>query len=255
MSEHKYTPGRIVWRELVTDDREKAKRYYGELLNWKFEAVPMGPAGEYTMIKVGDKAIGGLMEKHAEMKAMNLPSHWMSYVSVDDVDAAANAAKASGGKVLHGPSDIPNVGRFAVLADGDGAAITAFRSAMGDPTTGRPGLSEFCWETLSTKDIDRASAFYGKVFGWKATTFQGMTTFGVGEGMENQVADAQLAEGPVPPNWLTFAVVEKNDTATARAGKLGGQVMMPAMDIPNIGRISVITDDQGAAIGLFQPSM
>lgn len=254
MSEVKYTPGRVVWRELATKDAEKAKRFYGELFNWRFESADMGTF-QYTMIKAGEKSVGGIMPMHGEMLKNNLPSHWMAYVSVNDVDAAANAAKASGGSVAHGPSDIPHVGRFAVLLDPDHAAISAFKSTMGDPPVGRPNLGEFCWETLSTKDIDRAKQFYSKVLGWKSTTFQGMTTFGVGEGMENQVADAQLAQGPVPPNWLSFVVVQNNDDWTKRAAKLGGNVMMPGMDIPNIGRISVITDDQGAALGLFQPSM
>lgn len=250
MANVQYTPGRMVWRELATKDVAKAKRFYGELFGWTFEDRSMGPAGMYTIVNANGAGRGGLMAMHGEMAQM--PSHWMVYVSVKDVDAAAKAAKDAGGTVGYGPQDIPEVGRFATILDPDGAAITAFKSGMGDPAVAMPGKGEFCWETLSTKDIEGAKRFYGKVFGWKAGDFGGMPVFGVGDGMENQVADVQLAQGPVPPHWLTFVVVPKVDDAAAHASKLGGQVMMPGMDIPNVGRIAVITDDQGAAIGLFQ---
>lgn len=252
MAETKYTPGRIVWRESSTKDVEKAKRFYGELFGWSYEAYEMGPNGTYWIVKKGAKSVGGMMAITADMP---MPPSWMSYVSVSDVDAAADAAKGAGGKVAHGPADIPSIGRFAVILDADGAAITAFKSAMGDPEVARPSAGEFCWETLTTKDVARAQQFYAKVFGWKPGQGVGMPTFGVGDRMEDQVADVQLAQGPVPPHWLTFVVVEKVDASAARAAQLGGKVMMPGMDIPSIGRIAVITDDQGAAIGLYQPAM
>lgn len=253
MANVQYTPGRMVWRELATKDVAKAKRFYGELFGWTFEDRSMGPAGTYTMVNANGAGRGGIMQMHGEMAQM--PSHWAVYVSVKDVDAAAKAAKDAGGTVGYGPQDIPDVGRFAVVLDPDGASICAFKSGMGDPAPAMPGTGEFCWETLSTKDIEGAKRFYAKVFGWKVGEFGGMPVFGVAEGMENQVADVQLAQGPVPPNWLTFVAVENLDASASRAQKLGGQVMMPAMDVPGVGRIAVITDDQSAAIGLFQPSM
>jgi predicted enzyme related to lactoylglutathione lyase len=252
MSNHEYTPGRVVWRELSTKDLEKAKRFYTELFGWSYDAQDMGAMGQYLMIRVGERNVGGIMQQHGDMTA--LPSHWMSYVSVADVDAAANAARANGGTVAHGPTDIPDVGRFAVIVDADGAVISAFKSKMGDPAAGRPNLGEFCWETLTTKDGARAKQFYSKVMGWQSSSYQGMDTFGLGEGMEKQIADIHLAQGPVPPNWLTFVAVADADAVMKRAGALGGQVAMPGMDIPTIGRIGVILDDQGAALGIFQPA-
>lgn len=252
MAETKQTPGRMVWRESSTKDVEKTKRFYGDLFGWSYEPYDMGPNGTYWMIKNGGKSVGGMMAMTGEMQ---MPPHWMSYVSVSDVDAAAKAATNAGGRVAYGPADIPNVGRFAVVLDPDGAAITAFKPMGGDGDGGRPSVGEFCWETLSTKDVARAQQFYTKVFGWKAGQGVNMPTFGVGDRMEDQVADVQLAQGPVPPNWLTYVVVQNADASAARAAELGGKVMMPGMDIPTIGRIAVITDDQGAALGLFQPAM
>jgi predicted enzyme related to lactoylglutathione lyase len=253
MSDAKYTPGRVVWRELATRDVEAAKGFYGELVGWTFKAVDMGPSGTYTMIQAGERQIGGMMTMP---KDAPFPPHWMSYVSVKDVDAAAKTWESGGGKVGFGPQDIPNVGRFATLMDPWGAAITAFKSGMGDPEVGMPKPGEFCWETLSTPDEAKAVALYTKTFGW--TTQQGPagtgTVFAVGDRMEDTVADVQKAEG-MPPSWMTYVVVENADTARDRAAKLGAKVVVPLIEIPKIGRISFIADPTGGHIGLFQPQM
>lgn len=246
--------GRVLWRETMTKDLEKAKRFYGGLFGWAFEDFPGGdPKDPYPMIKVSGKTVGGMM---AMKPGMQMPCYWTSYVSVADVDGSCAAAKAHGGSVPWGPVDIPNVGRMAMVAAGDGACLSIMKAAGPDdmPAGGRPGVGEFCWETLSAKDVDEAKAFWTKVVpSWKAAAgANGIPTFAVGEGMENQIADVQPARN-MPPNWFTYVVVEKIEPALAQAEKLGGKTMMPAMAIPNVGRIAGITDDQGAALGLFEP--
>ncbi|MEZ4223232.1 MAG: VOC family protein [Polyangiaceae bacterium] len=244
------TIGRVVWRECMTKDVNKAKGFYGELFGWKFDEMKM-EGMTYNMIKAGDNAIGGLMALPADVPA---PPHFASYVSVKDVDAAANAAKANGGQVLHGPMDVPNMGRFAILADSDMAVIAAWKSAQGDgEMPERPGLHTFCWETLSTKDVAKSKAFYAAVFGWKTESGPGgAEVFTAEAGL--QVADIQKAEG-MPPNWLTYVVIEKLEAARDKAEKLGAKVLMPLIDVPQVGRIAVIADNQGAVLGLFEPGM
>lgn len=256
MTDKSYWLGRVVWREAVTKDLAKAKAFYGGLFGWAFKDMDMGPMGTYGLVQVGEKQIGGMMKQPPEMAA--IPAHWMSYVAVTDVDASAAAAKSGGGQVPWGPTDIPNVGRMATVLGFDGAALSVMKPTGPEqaPPTGRPNVGEFCWETLTTADVDRAKKFWTAVIpAWKTFTGGGMPTFGVAEGMEGQVADIQAAKGPVPANWLTFVVVTKLETTTEKVAKLGGRVMMPGIEIPNIGRIAVIVDDQGAAIGLFEPNM
>ncbi|MEI8254033.1 MAG: hypothetical protein WCJ30_00005, partial [Deltaproteobacteria bacterium] len=231
---------------------EKAKAFYAALFGWTFQDMDMGPGGKYRIIQLGGTGIGGIMKQPPGME--NVPSHWLSYVSVPDVDASCAAAKGGGGQVPWGPVDVEGVGRMATVCAFDGATISVMRpTPRGDaPPAGRPKAGEFCWETLSTADVDRAKTFWTSVMPWKTSTGGGMATFAVGEGMDNQVADIQTARGPVPPNWLTFVVVDRIEPAAEKATKLGGKVMMPAMAIPTIGRIAVILDDQGAALGLFE---
>jgi hypothetical protein len=245
--------GRVLWRETMTKDLEKAKRFYGGLFGWSFENFAGGdPNDPYPMIKVSGKTVGGMM---AMKPGMSMPCYWTSYVSVADVDASCGAAKAGGGAVPWGPVDIPSVGRMAMVAGKDGACLSIMK-AEGDGMApgGRPGVGEFCWETLSAANVDEAKTFWTKVVpSWKAAAgINGVLTFAVGEGMENQVADIQPAKNG-PPNWFTYVVVEKIEPALAKAEKLGGKTMMPAMAIPSVGRIAGIMDDQGAALGLFEP--
>lgn len=243
--------GRFIWRESMSQNAAKTKAFYGGLFGWKFEDMSMPGMGTYTIIKNGDTGIGGIMQFRPDQA--QVPTHWASYVSVADVDAAIATANKLGGKAHWGPIDVPNTGRMAGIMGFDGAALAVMKPTGPDqPREPRPPVGSFCWETLSTADMDRARTFWTAVTGWKASTGAGMPTFSVGDGMENQVADIQKAQAPVPPNWLTFVVVAKIEPACEKAQKLGGKVMMPAMAIPTVGRIAVILDDQGAAIGLFE---
>ncbi len=252
MADEQLRFGRVIWREQMTKSVEKAKAFYSALFGWTFNDMDMGPDGTYPVIQAGGKGIGGLMKQPPGME--QIPAHWASYVSVPDVDASCAAAKKGGGTVPWGPIDIPTVGRMATVTGFDGAVICVMRpTPQGESAApGRPKAGEFCWETLSTADVDRAKTFWTRVMPWKTSTGAGMATFSVGDGMENQVADIQKAQGPVPPNWLTYVVVDRIEPAAEKATKLGGRVLMPAMAIPSIGRIAVIADDQGAAIGLFE---
>lgn len=245
-----YTNGRFVWRELMTSDVDAAKKFYGELFGWSFKASEM-PGFTYTMISAGEKGIGGMMALDAKMP---VPPHWSSYLSVADVDATVAKAKAAGGQIQVPPTDIPNVGRFAVIADPTGASSAPFHSTMGDPPVAMPKLGEFCWESLVTTDIAKAQAFYKEVYGWTVGDGGGMPTFGVGEGMDKQVASIVAAPPGVPSHWATYAVVEKLATARDRAKKLGGSVLVEEIDVPGIGKFAVLQDPQKAVLCAFEPA-
>ena len=113
--------GEFCWNELMTRDTEKAGNFYKELIGWSLNDSAM-PGMDYTMLKSGEKDCGGMMKMPADVPEQ-VPSHWMAYITVDNVDEAAEKAKALGGQVLVGPQDIPNVGRFCVITDPTGAAV------------------------------------------------------------------------------------------------------------------------------------
>jgi hypothetical protein len=111
--------GMFCWFELMTSDQPAAAGFYSELFGWKFEKSPHG--GNYTLIKVGDRPAGGMMDKPPQCTAPS--AAWGLYISVASADETAAKVRKLGGKVFAGPEDIPGVGRYAVLEDPQGAVF------------------------------------------------------------------------------------------------------------------------------------
>lgn len=125
MSDNKPAHGTFCWNELVTRDTAAAKKFYSELIGW--EAADSGmPGMDYTMFKAGGKEAGGMMAMPAEVPA-EVPSHWMSYITVDEVDSLVDKVKNLGGTILYGPEDVPNVGRFVTIQDPTGAVVSLIK--------------------------------------------------------------------------------------------------------------------------------
>ena len=122
MDENFKQHGAFSWCELMTTDVAGAKLFYAKLFGWDTEDMTM-PGMNYTVVKAGAKGIGGIMSIPKE--ASGTPPMWSTYVTVDDVDATARSAVQLGGKLHMPPRDIPNVGRFCVIQDPQGAVICA----------------------------------------------------------------------------------------------------------------------------------
>ncbi len=114
--------GAFCWNELATTDLESAQSFYKTLLGWEIkESSASGGGMVYNEIVVGGQSVGGLFQMGPEFG--EIPSHWMAYVAVDDVDAKARQVWELGGKVCVPPTDIPKVGRFCVVNDPTGATL------------------------------------------------------------------------------------------------------------------------------------
>jgi hypothetical protein len=246
MAEQALKAGKFVWRDLATDDVDGARRFYGELLGWKFEGMP-GEHGTYWIASRKEGQVGGIMAKPA---GMEMPSVWSSYVLVDDVDACAARAKAAGGTVIRPPADIPQVGRFAVIADPQGAVLLPFRPLPGQnqaPPT--PGPGDFCWESLVTTDPKAGIAFWSKVIPFGVDKGPaGIAVFTAGD----PVADISQARPGERAHWGTHVAVADVQATRDRAAALGGKVLVPGVPIPDVGTMVVIADPGGAVLGLFQ---
>ena len=113
-----------------------------------------------------------------------------------------------------------------------------------------------CWIDLATSDPDRSRAFYTELFGWTAASageeYGGYFNFSTGE---HQVAGGMGIDpqSGMPEAWMTYLAVEDAEATTAAAAEHGGQVMVPAMDVMELGRMAIVTDPGGAAIGIWQP--
>ncbi len=120
MTEAMKLHGAFSWNELMTNDVAGAKAFYSELLGWNLTDMASS-LGDYTMAKAGDTEVAGIMATPRE--AGGMPPAWGAYVTVDDVDAMPSRVESLGGKVLVPPQDIPDVGRFVVIQDPQGATL------------------------------------------------------------------------------------------------------------------------------------
>jgi predicted enzyme related to lactoylglutathione lyase len=117
--------GAFGWNELGTRDTGAAKEFYGAVFGWEADDQDMGEMGTYTIWKVGDAMVGGMLDITGRVPD-EVPAHWLVYFTVEDADAAVERVKAGGGDLRFGPTDIP-VGRFAVVADQFGAAFAVMQ--------------------------------------------------------------------------------------------------------------------------------
>ncbi len=112
--------GAFSWNELMTNDVPGAKHFYSELLGWSLSDME-SINGTYTMARAGETEVAGIMATPPE--AQGMPPVWGAYVTVDDVDAMPARVEALGGKTILSPQDIPDVGRFMVMQDPQGAVL------------------------------------------------------------------------------------------------------------------------------------
>jgi predicted enzyme related to lactoylglutathione lyase len=120
MEERLLKHGMFSWNELMSTDGAGARKFYEQLLGWKFTEFPM-EGMSYWVIKAGDEEIGGIMNIPPE--PAGIPPHWGAYVTVDNVDASAIKAHELGGRIIVPPTNIPEVGRFCVFHDPQGAVL------------------------------------------------------------------------------------------------------------------------------------
>jgi len=253
MSENR---GRFVWYDLMTTDPDAAQSFYTKLIGWGTQ-VWDGPM-PYTMWTNEDTPLGGVMALPDEAKQAGAPPHWLAYIYTSDVDGTVAKAEENQAKVLVPAQDIPKVGRFAVIADPQGAAFAVYTPATDTPANpGPPAIGEYSWHELNTSDHENAWGFYETLFGWKKTdtmdmgemgTYQMYTTAG-GEiplgGMFNKPK-----EMPGPPFWLYYVRVDDVHKSVEKVKELGGQVLNGPMEVPGGDHVAQCMDPQGAAFAL-----
>jgi predicted enzyme related to lactoylglutathione lyase len=246
--------GRFVWQELMTEDTAAASAFYTKLLGWHAKGSGGDPA--YTEFHAGPTAVGGMMKTPDSAKAMGAKPMWMPYIGVDQVDSSVKQIEGLGGKVVRPASDIPNVGRFAVVTDPQGAVFAVFTSSTPPmPRSGPPKPGEFSWNELATTDQEAAIGFYGKVFGWEALFRHDMGPMGTylifgADGVQyGGMFKMSPHHGP-HPFWLPYAAVADADASAKVVTASGGRIVNGPMDVPGEGRIAQLTDPAGVLFAI-----
>ncbi len=246
--------GGFIWYELMTNDVAQAEAFYTRVVGWNAADADM-PGTKYIFLKAGERQVAGIMDMLSQAAAA--PACWMSYILTSDVDGMAERVKQSGGVVHRPPADIPGVGRFAVVADPQGASFMLFRgdgTPAPDLAPGTPGA--IGWHELHARDWQAALSFYQGLFGWEKArssdmgpvgTYQTFNVGGVWTGGMFNDASARTAY------WLLYFSVEDIDAAVARIAEAGGKRLQGPIQVPGGSWVVEATDSQGGSFALMGP--
>lgn len=243
--------GKFVWRDLMTDDPALVKPFYAALLGWEYvETRSLGRP--YTLIRSGGQFIAGIAQGQRRLPHEG-NAQWLSFLSVADVDRAAQATAAAGGNVLLAPFDVPRVGRAAVVADPQGAPLGLLRASFGDPAdTPEPVLHRFLWTEALVRDPVAAARFYADLAGFEILVHDhGDKPFRVLKAAGRERAGVmRMPFANMNPTWLPAVMVADPAASAQRAAALGGRVLVtPRMDV-RAGSVALIADPGGAVLAL-----
>ena len=248
---------RFVWYELMTSDPDAAEGFYRAVVGWRMADAGQ-PGMRYTILSAGDRGMGGLMALPAEACEAGARPGWLGYIGVPDTDGAAKRIVEAGGAIHRGPDDIPNVGRFAVVADPGGAVFLLLtplprEDAPPPPPPNTPGLVGW-HELYSGIGQEAAFGFYSGQFGWETAELMDMGPMGKYRilGIDGVPMGAMMDKpANVPASaWGFYFNVDGIDAAVDRIEANGGQVLMGPHEVPGGSWIVQAVDPQGAAFAL-----
>lgn len=244
--------GNFAWHELMTTDAPAARAFYTHVVGWTAQDGGMQDVA-YTLLLAGDVMAAGLMALPPQ--AAGAPPGWMGYVEVADVDATAAQATTLGGTVHLPPHDIPTIGRFAVIADPQGAVIALFHPE-GTPPPPPPMMApgSVGWNELMATDMPTVWTFYAAMFGWTKGEAMDMGPMGTYQlfAANGTVCGGMMtrpAETP-GPYWAYYFTVPDIDAAAARATAAGGTIVMGPVQVPGGAWVIQGLDPQGALFAL-----
>lgn len=252
-----HAPGTFCWPELATSDQDAAKKFYSTVFGWQFTDADMGPDMTYTIFTLGGKDVAALYTLQPDMVKNGVPPNWGAYIAVENADQATETAKRLGATVLQGPFDVMEHGRMSVLQDPQGATFCVWQAKknIGVGVLKEPG--SLAWMQLNAKDPASAKKFYPELLGWKVQDDPMPEVMGGGFYTTWLKSDGPAGgmmqlpkEAPAPSHWLSYFAVTNVDATVATATSLSAKTYVPPMDIPGMGRFSVLADPQGAAFAV-----
>jgi uncharacterized protein len=248
-----YTPGTFCWVDLVVENQDAAKAFYSGMFGWDYEDFPTPDGSVYSVARIDGQAVAAVVP----LPDPSMPPHWNCYVSVEDADAVAGRAAELGATIVLPAGDVGDSGRVAILQDPQGAILSLWQPGrhVGAGVVNVPGA--LTWNDLLSPDVEASAAFYRELFGWDIGEIPGA------EGQYWSIANGDIKNGgvmPLPPGghpaWNLYFAVADTEATLARAGELGGQVVMGPMEVPT-GRFAIIRDPQNAVFsvvdGEFDP--
>lgn len=244
-----YAAGTPCWVDLMAKDQRAALDFYKDLFGWSGEP---GPAefGGYAMMEKNGRPVCGIGPAMAPEGMPEPPHVWTTYLASDDAQASADMITKAGGTVMVPPMDVGTQGVMTIASDPTGAVfgVWGHRDFFGATLVNEPGA--LTWNECNTRDVPAASAFYEAAFGITTTPMEGMADYYAINVGGRMVGGMQPMAGKfpdeVPAHWMAWFSVDDVDSTADAAVKAGGNIVVPPMDIPGVGRMAGLQDPWGA---------
>ncbi len=250
---------RFIWYELMTPDQDAAIRFYSAVIGWTAadheNSQLLGM--RYVVLSAGDRGVGGIFQLDQKMLDGGARPGWLGYINVADTDAQARRIADAGGVVHIPPGDIPNVGRFAMVADPAGAAFYLMTPLPEEepPAVNSETAGHVSWRELySSIGQEKAFAFYSGQFAWE--TYESMDMGAMGKyrifGRDGVPMGGMMDKPEMVPAsaWAFYINVDGIDAAVERVKANGGQLLMGPKGVPGGSWIIQGLDPQGANFAL-----
>jgi predicted enzyme related to lactoylglutathione lyase len=246
--------GRFLWHDLMTTDQGAAGEFYKKVTGWTTQ--PFDADSDYSLWVTPGGPRGGSTVLSEDAQSAGTPPHWLVHIGTPDIESTVENAKRLGGRVITEISDIPEVGRYAVLADPQGAVFGVYQPASADgeaPT----GVGDFSWHELATTDQEAAWSFYNELFGWAEEGRHDMGPMGTyqlfGQGGKQVGGIYTLSsDTSASPHWLCYVNVASAAEAAEAAKAAGGQVVNGPMEVPGGDWVAQVIDPQGAVFAVHE---
>jgi predicted enzyme related to lactoylglutathione lyase len=249
-------PCNFVWYELICTETAVAKRFYSDLAGWSAQDKPLLD-GTYSVMSAATLGIAGIVALPPARRTAGAPLGWVGYVHCSNVDETVQRLQSLGGSLRQAPADIPATGRFAIVADPQGAQFHLFTPIRHGGQRSRTHSGHVGWHELHTSDWPRALEFYQAMFDWQCGERVDMGEQGVYQVFNiGGTAVGGMMNSPVAattPRWLFYIVVADIDTASAGVSAGGGKVLLGPHRVPGGAWIIQGTDPQGAWFALMGP--
>ncbi|HEV8015927.1 MAG TPA: VOC family protein [Stellaceae bacterium] len=249
--------GKFIWYDVMTTEPKQGAAFYSHVVGWEAQDFPMSDGSTYTVFRKGPVMVAGLMAIPDEMLKAGMKPCWSGYIAVDDVDAHAKRITEAGGTIQRPPTDIPNVGRFAVAADQGGAVFLIFKPSTDETPVPHEMMApgRIGWHELNAGDLDREFGFYAKLFGWTKDQAMDMGPMGTYQifAIGGAPSGGMMKRPPQVPVscWNYYIGVGSVEAAAARIKERGGQVVMGPQEVPGGAWIVQARDPQGSPFALI----
>jgi hypothetical protein len=246
-------PGKFVWADLFTTDPVAATKFYSGLFGWTANIITQNGKA-YTVFSNGSRPVAGLAPRPPSNTKR--PSRWIGYIAVTNMASALKLVTKAGGQVRAEARDFPQRGTQAIIADNEGSTIGLLQSTSGDSADDEPKPGDWNWFELFVKQPQVVSAFYRQVINYEVAP--DLRTERKNDFLLSSDGLARAGVAPLPdredakPGWLGVVRVENIDETLARAGKLGGEVLVSPRAAAFESRFAIIADSTGGTVGLVE---